>query len=84
MPNDQAAPGMLQLAADLHRKGAALLATEPGEAGAGRLPALRPEHPETDAVCLVQSFYTMFIRLTDRLGLNVDRPRHLRKVTRTR
>jgi glucosamine--fructose-6-phosphate aminotransferase (isomerizing) len=84
MPNDQAAPGMLQLAADLHRKGAALLATEPGEAGAGRLPALPPEHPETDAVCLVQSFYTMLIRLADRLGLNVDSPRHLKKVTRTR
>jgi glucosamine--fructose-6-phosphate aminotransferase (isomerizing) len=50
----------------------------------GRLPALASEHPETDAVCLVQSFYAMLIRLAERLGLDVDRPRHLQKVTRTR
>jgi len=48
------------------------------------LPALPARHPETDAVCLVQSFYAMLIRLADRLGLDVDRPRHLQKVTRTR
>jgi glucosamine--fructose-6-phosphate aminotransferase (isomerizing) len=84
MPTDQAAPGMAQLATDLRRKGAALLATEPGGAAPGRLPALPPQHPETDAVCLVQSFYAMLIRLAGRLGLDVDRPRHLKKVTRTR
>ncbi len=83
-PTDQAAPGMRQLADDLRRKGAALLATEPGPAAPGRLPTLPPEHPETDAVCLVQSFYTMLIRLAERLGTDVDRPRHLKKVTRTR
>jgi len=84
MPTDAAAPGMAQLAADLRGKGAALLATEPGAAAPGRLPALPPEHPETDAVCLVQSFYAMLIRLAGRLGMDVDRPRHLKKVTRTR
>jgi glucosamine--fructose-6-phosphate aminotransferase (isomerizing) len=84
MPSDQAAPGMRQLAADLRRKGTALLATEPGDLVRGRLPVLPPDHPETDAVCLVQSFYAMLIRLADRLGMDVDRPRHLQKVTRTR
>jgi glucosamine--fructose-6-phosphate aminotransferase (isomerizing) len=84
MPTDQAAPGMAQLAADLRGKGAALVATGPGEAVPGRLPALASQHPETDAVCLVQSFYAMLIRLADRLGLDVDHPRHLTKVTRTR
>jgi len=95
MPTDQTAPGMHQLAADLRRKGAALLATEPGHTTShspghspghthGRLPALPPEHPETDAVLLVQSFYAMLIQLAGRLGLDVDRPRHLQKVTRTR
>ena len=83
-PTDQAAPGMRQLADDLRRKGAALLATEAGSAAPGRLPTLPPEHPEADAVCLVQSFYTMLIRLAERLGTDVDRPRHLKKVTRTR
>jgi glucosamine--fructose-6-phosphate aminotransferase (isomerizing) len=93
MPTDEAAAGMQQLAVDLRRKGTALLAT--GTAGAGAeappplpascvLPALPPRHPETDAVCLVQSFYAMLLRLAVRLGVDVDRPRHLQKVTRTR
>ena len=50
----------------------------------GRLPTVASDHPETDAVCLIQSFYAMLIRLAERLGTDVDRPRHLRKVTRTR
>jgi glucosamine--fructose-6-phosphate aminotransferase (isomerizing) len=48
------------------------------------LPALATDHPETDAVCLVQSFYSMLLGLAERLGADVDRPRHLQKVTRTR
>jgi glucosamine--fructose-6-phosphate aminotransferase (isomerizing) len=84
MPTDEAAPGMLKLAADLRTKGSAVLATGGGAAAPGILPALPPAHPETDAVCLVQSFYAMLIRLAERLGLDVDRPRHLQKVTRTR
>jgi glucosamine--fructose-6-phosphate aminotransferase (isomerizing) len=84
MPTDEAAPGMAGLAGDLRRKGTALFTTEAGAAGNGRLPALAPDHPETDAVCLIQSFYAMLIGLAERLGANVDRPRHLKKVTRTR
>ena len=84
MPTDAAAPGMHQLAVDLREKGTALFATDTGASGLGRLPALSPDQPETDAVCLIQSFYAMLIRLAERLGTDVDRPRHLRKVTRTR
>jgi len=84
MPTDVAAPGMRQLAFDLGEKGTALFATDSDTSGLGRLPALSPDHPETDAVCLIQSFYAMLIRLAERLGTDVDRPRHLRKVTRTR
>jgi glucosamine--fructose-6-phosphate aminotransferase (isomerizing) len=84
MPTDAAAPGMARLASDLARKGTALLATAAGTAAPGRLPALPSEHPETDAVCLVQSFYAMLLRLAGRLGVDVDRPRHLQKITRTR
>jgi glutamine---fructose-6-phosphate transaminase (isomerizing) len=84
MPTDAAAHGMHQLATSLHEKGTALLTTEPGAFGAGRLPAVASDHPETDAVCLIQSFYAMLIRLAERLGTDVDRPPHLRKVTRTR
>lgn len=81
MPTDAAAPGMEALAADLRRKGAALFATGSGR---GDLRALDPDHPETDAVCLIQSFYGLAVRLAAERGLDVDRPRHLKKVTRTR
>jgi glutamine---fructose-6-phosphate transaminase (isomerizing) len=84
MPTDAAAEGMRQLATDLRQKGTALLAAEPGPALEGRLATLPPDHPETDAVCLIQSFYALAVRLARRLGTDVDRPRHLRKVTRTR
>jgi glucosamine--fructose-6-phosphate aminotransferase (isomerizing) len=84
MPTDAAAAGMRRLAADLEAKGTALLATATEERAPGRLPALAPDHPETDAVCLVQSFYSMLLGLAERLGADVDRPRHLQKVTRTR
>ena len=87
MPGDAAADGLWHLAADLAGKGAALFI-----AGQERhkvtvpatLPALAPDHPETDAVCLIQSFYAMMVRLAERLGIDPDRPRHLQKITRTR
>ncbi len=83
-PTDAAAKGMLQLAANLREKRTALYTTDPGKEEAGRLPVLAPDYPETDAVCLIQSFYMMAIRLAERLGADVDRPRYLQKVTSTR
>ncbi len=80
MPSDEAADGLRRLAADLGGKGATVLVAEPG----GKLPALAADHPETDAICLIQSFYAMVVRLAARLGIDPDRPRHLQKVTRTR
>jgi glucosamine--fructose-6-phosphate aminotransferase (isomerizing) len=84
MPTDQAAAGMQALAADLVHKGAAVLMTEGSVARPGRLPVVAAEHPETDAVCLIQSFYGLVVDLAERLGISADRPRHLQKVTRTR
>lgn len=84
MPTDAAAAGLQRLAEDLRSKGAAVFCAEPGEPAAGRLPALVADHPETDAVCLVQSFYAMLVRLAQRLGTDLDKPRHLEKITRTR
>jgi glucosamine--fructose-6-phosphate aminotransferase (isomerizing) len=83
-PTDEAAAGLHELAADLRHKGALVLAAEHGEPAAGRLPALVPEHPDVDAVCLIQSFYALAVRVAARRGTNVDQPRHLQKVTRTR
>jgi len=84
MPADDAATALRRLEADLRRKGAAVFATSSGKASEGRLSALAPGHPETDAVCLIQSFYAMLVRLAQLRGGDADRPRHLQKVTRTR
>ena len=87
VPDDAAAEGLKRLADDLAGKGAALFIAGAGRdrtAGPSWLPGLAPDHPETDAVCLIQSFYAMMVRLAERLGIDPERPRHLQKVTRTR
>jgi glutamine---fructose-6-phosphate transaminase (isomerizing) len=82
-PTDTAAMGFTDLAADLRRAGARVLMTGTDDTDA-ELPALTPEQADADAVCLIQSFYALLPRLAERRGANVDRPRHLQKVTRTR
>ncbi len=76
--------GFADLVADLRHKGAGVLVAEPGRRQSGRLPALAPDHADADAICLIQSFYAFLIELAARRGTDVDRPRHLHKVTRTR
>jgi len=83
MPTDAAAPGMRQLAEELRRLGSHLLIAEPGPADASRLPTLHADQPETDAICLIQSFYALAVQLASHLDIDVDRPRHLNKVTST-
>ncbi len=80
MPSDAAEVGMRRLVRDIGGKGAALIVTGPE----GSLPVIAPDHPATDAVCLIQGFYAMLVGLAARLGIDPDRPRHLQKVTRTR
>ncbi|MFL6821553.1 MAG: SIS domain-containing protein [Xanthobacteraceae bacterium] len=79
VPTDSAAAGLHALAADLRRKDARVFITGEEEG----LPALAPDQPDADAVCLIQSFYALAIRLAQSRGINVDLPRHLQKVTRT-
>lgn len=79
-PTDAAAGGLHRLAADLAGKGAAVFSAAPD----GALPVVVPDHPATDAICLIQSFYAILPALAGRLGIDPDRPRHLQKVTRTR
>ena len=83
MPTDAAAPGMRQLAGELRRLGTALFVAEQGDAGDMRLPTLAADQPEADAICLIQSFYAMAVQLAQHLDIDVDRPRHLSKVTST-
>jgi glutamine---fructose-6-phosphate transaminase (isomerizing) len=82
MPTDAAAAGLQELDAGLRRKGAVVLRTGPGE-DALALPVLEPDHPETDAICLIQTFYRFLGALARARGFELDAPRHLQKVTRT-
>jgi glutamine---fructose-6-phosphate transaminase (isomerizing) len=81
---DESAAGLAVLLDDLRRNGAHVLLAEPGKDQAGRLPALSCEYPDADAICLIQSFYALLPRLAARRGTDIDRPRNLQKVTRTR
>jgi len=83
-PTDESALGFPELAADLRRKGARVFVAEPGEKLDGRLPMLRGDQPDADAICAIQTFYAFLVRLAARRGVDIDRPRHLQKVTRTR
>jgi glucosamine--fructose-6-phosphate aminotransferase (isomerizing) len=79
-PNDPAGTEMRGLAQSLTKRGARVLCTGP----VGRLPSLRPDRAETDAVCTIQAFYAMLVHLASRRGVDPDRPPHLQKVTRTK
>jgi glucosamine--fructose-6-phosphate aminotransferase (isomerizing) len=82
-PNDAAQSGVQSLVQRLRLTGASPWVTEHGPVAAGGLPSLAPDQPEADAICLIQSFYSMLSVLAARRGLNPDKPRHLSKITRT-
>jgi glucosamine--fructose-6-phosphate aminotransferase (isomerizing) len=83
-PNDEAGAGFSDLVNDLRRKGGRVLVAEPSGHETGRLPTLCPDQAEADAICLIQSFYGLLIKLAALRGTDADQPRHLKKVTRTR
>jgi len=84
MPNDEARHELSSLVADLCRKSRFVFVAGDVIEDAECLPTLPPEQPDADAICLIQTFYGFATRLADRLGLDVDQPRHLQKITRTR
>jgi glutamine---fructose-6-phosphate transaminase (isomerizing) len=83
-PGDEAAAGVSDLTLDVRHKGARVLVAQTGEETVDGLPALTADHPDADAICLIQSFYGFIVRLAELRGRDADRPRHLQKVTRTR
>jgi glucosamine--fructose-6-phosphate aminotransferase (isomerizing) len=83
-PWDDAAASLTALVADLRGKAARVLVAEPGIPQPDRLPVLPPDHPDADAICMIQSFYAWLVKLAAQRGTDADRPRHLQKVTRTR
>jgi glutamine---fructose-6-phosphate transaminase (isomerizing) len=88
-PTDESGAGLHELVADLGRQGACVVLAQPQSARRETtktvlLPALPAEQAEADAICLIQSFYSLLVDLAERRGTNVDAPPHLQKVTRTR
>jgi glucosamine--fructose-6-phosphate aminotransferase (isomerizing) len=88
-PTDESGAGLRDLVADLERKGACVLpalpqSTRSETSKTGLLPTLPAEQAEADAICLIQSFYSLLVDLAERRGTDIDAPPHLQKVTRTR
>lgn len=88
-PADESGAGLRELVADLGRKGARVLLAqaqgaphEPSQTVL--LPTIPGEQAEADAICLIQSFYSLLVGLAQRRGTDIDAPPHLQKVTRTR
>ena len=84
LPTDAAAGGLRELSDILSRKGAAVLCAGCMQNGAIALPVLQGDHPETDCVCLIQSFYRFLGELATVRGVDLEKPRHLQKITRTK
>ncbi len=82
-PEDVALEGVRSVAEDLVQKGAALLwaGAEPGPGEPLAVPAA--PHPYAAPLVLAQAFYPSAARLALARGNDPDRPRNLKKVTRT-
>lgn len=82
MLDDAARDGLTRVVADLRAKGAKVLAVGPA-ATVPALPGLPADHPLCDALPIVAGFYGGLDALARARGRDIDRPRHLRKVTET-
>jgi glucosamine--fructose-6-phosphate aminotransferase (isomerizing) len=81
---DAAEPVLADIARQVASKGAATFITSGRDAGgAVALPHVRTEHPLTDPLTLIATFYAMVERLAVERGIDPDTPRHLKKVTQT-
>tara|TARA_R110002049_G_scaffold23545_3_gene83388 strand:- start:113582 stop:114613 length:1032 start_codon:yes stop_codon:yes gene_type:complete len=80
---DAAEAALAGVADDIATKGAAVFATTGKVQTAHRLETVRTDHPLTDPITLIASFYAMVERVATARGINPDAPRHLKKVTET-
>jgi glucosamine--fructose-6-phosphate aminotransferase (isomerizing) len=83
MATDEGGASLRELAADLRQKGALVLMPDMPQ-DLRPVSGLALDHPDADAICLIQSFYRFAVRLAERRGVGHEHPRHLQKVTRTR
>lgn len=75
--------GLLALAQSMRERGAKVLLAAPAGTPGCNLPLTGALSVELDPICAIQSFYPMVEALARARGLDPDKPRHLRKVTRT-
>ena len=82
--NDAAQSALVDVADSIAAKGANVFVTSNECHAAHRLEHVRTNHPLTDPITLITSFYSMVECLAQSRGINPDAPRHLKKVTETR
>ncbi|MBV6657482.1 MAG: SIS domain-containing protein [Devosiaceae bacterium] len=80
---DAAEPRLAQAADALAQKGAQAFITSQLSSHAEVLPHVRTDHPLTDPIAAIVSFYVMVEALARSRGLDPDTPPHLSKVTET-
>ncbi|WP_299671461.1 SIS domain-containing protein [uncultured Roseobacter sp.] len=80
---DAAEASVAEVADRIAGKGANVFVTSDHAVTANRLPAVRTDHPLTDPIALIVSFYAMVEQVARARGINPDAPRHLKKVTET-
>ncbi len=81
--NDQTAPGQRELAGILRELGALVFLAGEGPAKEYNLPVMAGLHPAAAPLAMIQAFYFLAEKVALARGLDPDRPRLLRKVTRT-
>ena len=80
---DAAEGALLDVADQIAAKGAAVFVTSGNAERAQQLDHVRTDHPLTDPLTLITSFYAMVDRVAAECGIDPDAPRHLKKVTET-
>lgn len=80
---DAAEASVVEVADQIAGKGAKVFITSDRAAQATCLPAARSDHPLTDPIALIVSFYALVEQVARARGINPDEPRHLKKVTET-
>ena len=80
---DAAETGLAEAADRMAKQGGSVFATSGNVKNANKLPFEETEHPLTDALVQIVSFYSFIEWFARRRGFNPDVPKHLKKVTQT-
>ena len=75
--------GLIALASAMRARGARVLLAAPMDVAGRDLTLPVAATPDLDPIVAVQAFYVMAAQLSTSRGLDPDRPRHLKKITRT-